>query len=180
MLEQPTIHGDSDKMNRSFCLFFILFIAAFGDYIGAEDHPTNIREITHRLRRQELVIEIHARVLDTDISEEEQNIVWNEVHRRTAMPGSPVGLKLVGSNIVLALQFTPFVRRHGSVLVAQGQIFINDPEGGMRYYTSMQTIPMEFGEPIYFFPLGSSQPDSWIEIILTVNPQTDTNTENEN
>jgi hypothetical protein len=177
-------------MKRSFCLLFVFFIFAADGFIYAEDDQTTEGEAMHGFRRRALLLEIDARILEvipgavSDINtdavwEEKQEIVWNEIHNRTTIPGSPVGLKLVGSNIVVSLQFTPFVRRHGSVLVAQGQIFINDPDGGMSYYTSIQTIPMEFGEPIYFFPLGSSQQlDSSIEIILTVSRQA-ANTEDE-
>jgi hypothetical protein len=44
------------------------------------------------------------------------------------------------------------------------------PRQGIRYYTTMQTIPVEIGDPIYFFPLGSERDgnDSRIEIRLTV------------
>ena len=114
-------------------------------------------------------MEIDARVL-----EHEADVIWNETHRKLAIPGYPVGIKLVGANIIVAVQFTPYVRRHGNVLVAQGQIWIDDPEKGMSYYASIQTIPMEFDEPIYFFPLGSQQLDSSIEIVLTVNPYSET------
>lgn len=121
------------------------------------------------LRRRALVLDIDARVL-----EEEKVVIWNETHRKLATQGSPVGIKLVGSNVVIAVQFTPFIRRGGNVLVAQGQIWINDPVKGICYYTSIQTIPMEFNEPISFFPLGSSQQlGSSIEIILIVNPYTE-------
>jgi hypothetical protein len=67
-------------------------------------------------------------------------------------------------------------------MVAQGQIWINDSERGISYYTSIQTIPMEINEPIYFFPLGASpQLKSSIEIMLTVNPYKEPAlTENEN
>jgi hypothetical protein len=84
-----------------------------------------------------------------------------------------VGLKLVGANVVVAVQFTPYFRSNGNnVLVAQGQIWINVPDKGMSYQTTMQTIPMEFGELIYFFPLGSMEsPDhSTIEIELVLHP----------
>jgi hypothetical protein len=77
--------------------------------------------------------------------------------------------------LIVAAQFTPFIRRQGSsVLVAQGQIWIDIPNEGIRYYTSIQTIPLDFDEPIYFFPLGqSNQLDSFIEIRLTVKPYTE-------
>jgi len=113
---------------------------------------------------QSLTLNINAKVFD------EQVVIWDETETRTAIPGSPVGIRLVGSNVVVVVQFTPFIRRQGNVLVAQGQIWINNPGGGVSYYTSIQTIPMDFNEPIYFFPLGTS--NTSLQIILTVNPHT--------
>jgi len=162
-------------MNRSLCLFGVFFIFASG-ILNAQDHHTGTAGTTQGLRRRTLTLNIDARVL-----EEEEVVIWSETHRKTTMPGNPVGIQLVGSNIVVSVQFTPYIRRNGgNVLVAQGQIWITAPEKGVSYYTSIQTIPMEFNEPIYFFPLGasqqlnSSQLGSTIEIILTVNPYSET------
>jgi len=153
-------------MNRSLCLFSVFFIFAAGAQVNAQDSQN--AGMGHRFGRRALVIDIDARVL-----ENKQEVVWEQATQRMTIPGSPVGVKLVGSNIVVVIQFTPFVRRHGSVLVAQGQIWIDDPNKGMSYYTSIQTIPLELGKPVYFFPLGSRQTDASIEIILTVNQYTD-------
>jgi hypothetical protein len=152
-------------MNRPLYLFSAFFILAVGAQINAQD--SQVAGTATRMGKRALVIDIDARVLGN-----KEDVVWKETTKRTTMPGSPVSVKLVGSNVVVAVQFTPFIRRNGqSVLVAQGQIWIDDPSKGWCYYTSIQTIPMEFGEPIYFFPLGSSQHlDASIEIILTVNP----------
>ncbi|MDR2951903.1 MAG: hypothetical protein LBU82_01535 [Treponema sp.] len=169
-------------MNRSLCLFSILFLfTASVNIFGEDPEPVGTNQ---RLRRGTVVLDIDARVL-----EQKNVVIWEETHRKLTIPGSPVGIKLVGSNLVVAAQFTPFIRRRGNnVLVAQGQIWIDNPKEGVRYYTSIQTIPLEFDEPIYFFPLGqSSQLDSFIEIMLTVKPyaesdaalpETSANTEN--
>jgi hypothetical protein len=149
-------------MNRSLYLFGVFFIITANIQINAQDQP---------VRRRALVLNIAARVLDDG-----QVMIWNETHQKITISGNPVSIQLVGSNIVVAVQFTPFIRRNGgNVLVAQGQIWITDPERGVSYYTSIQTIPMEFNEPVYFFPLGASQQlSSTIEIILTVNPYGET------
>jgi len=160
-------------MNRSFFLFGVFFIISASFNIQAQDSKGGLGEMVSGLRRRAVVMDIDARVLG-----EEQVVVWNETHRKLAIPGSPVGIKLVGSNVVVEAQFTPFIRRQGSVLVAQGQIWYNEPGKGISYYTSIQTIPLEFGEPIYFFPLGSSnQFGSSIEIVLTINRNTAANAE---
>jgi len=154
-------------MNRSLCLFGVFCIFAASIPINAQDQQAGAgRTAQSGQRRRALVLDIDARVL-----EEEKVVVWNETHQKITIPGNPVGIQMVGSNIVVSVQFTPFIRRvGGNVLVAQGQIWIDDPERGICYYTSIQTIPMEFNEPVYFFPLGASQQfGSSIEIVLTVN-----------
>lgn len=151
-------------MNRALCLLSAVFI--FANIPGyAEDAKPDEEAIAREGRRRApLVLDIDTRVL------ENRKELWNETHRRVAIPGSPVGIKMAGSNVVLSLQFTPVIRRSGNVLVAQGQIWIDHPENGLSYFSSIQTIPMEIGEPIYFFPLGQSRRlDSYIEIMLTVN-----------
>jgi len=164
-------------MNRSFC--FVSLILIVTGFLTAQDQQgegsrrhdpleVNVNSERGEPRRRILTLDIDARVLD-----DEHDVVWSESHQKIAIPGTPVGIQLVGSNLVVAVQFTPFIRRHGSVLVAQVQIGIKDSEHGIRYYTSIQTIPIEFGEPVYFFPLGQSNETSSIEIILTLNTQRD-------
>jgi hypothetical protein len=122
-----------------------------------------------RFRGRPLILDITARVI-----EQNQTVIWNESHKKETIPGRPVGIKLVGTNIVVEAQFTPYVRRGGQkFLIAQGQIWLEVPNQGIRYHTSMQTIPLEFGEPIYFFPLGSRKEGgaSYIEVMLTLTPQ---------
>jgi hypothetical protein len=130
-----------------------------------------LQELFPRFKGRALVLDISARII-----EEDETVVWNETHRKTTLPGRPVGIRLVGSNIVVAVQFTPYLRRGvQKFLVAQGQIWMDIPNQGMRYHTSMQTIPLEFDEPIYFFPLGpqSEGNAACIEVMLTLHPYED-------
>jgi len=161
-------------MISRFSFLSAFFIFATSVCIEAQSQPVG-SGMMREFRRQALVLDINARAL------ENEEVIWNDFHQKITIPGTPVGIRLVGSNIIVAVQFTPFIRRSGSVLIAQGQIWIKDPEKGVSYYTSIQTIPMEFNEPIYFFPLGASpQFSSSIEIKLTVNPYKETTiTEND-
>jgi len=123
-------------------------------------------EVIPGFRDQAVVQDINARVI-----EQNQMEIWNETHRRVTIPGRPVGIKMVGSNVIVVAQFVPYLRRRGqSILVAQGQIWIDIPNHGIRYQTAMQSIPLAFDEPIYFFPLGSNTntDEARIEIILTM------------
>jgi hypothetical protein len=127
----------------------------------------DIESLLPGLKDKAIVIEITARILENDSEE-----VWNSKSSKVTIPGKSVSIKLVGSNIVVVAQFTPYLRRDGrNILVAQGQIWVDIPHKGMRYQTTMQTIPIMFGEEVYFFPLGSSNPNgSVIEILLRVHP----------
>ena len=149
----------------------------FGMFIGflfltiripvSGQNPT-LEEILPGLREQAIIMDIAARIV-----EENQEIVWNSENSKVTISGRPVGIKLVGDNVVVAVQFTPYFRSRGNnFLVAQGQVWIDIPNKGISYYTSIQTIPMEFEETIYFFPLGpgDSQEEARIEIQLMLRP----------
>jgi hypothetical protein len=135
---------------------------------SAAAQELSLESLLPGLKEQAIVLDIIARVV-----EKNQQEIWNSFNSKVTIPGRPVGLKLVGTNIVVALQFTPYFRRNGNnVLIAQGQIWVDVPNEGIRYQTTIQTIPLEFGEPIYFFPLGStdSQEDAHIEIQVEIHP----------
>jgi hypothetical protein len=143
----------------------LLFLTAGASVMGQEP---GLEDLLPGLRDRAVVLNMVARVVEQD--EEE---TWNSVNSKVTIPGRPVGLKLVGANVVVAVQFTPYFHRDGrSMLVAQSQIWVNVPNEGIRYQTTMQTIPMDFGEQIYFFPLGSagSSPEAHIEIMLELRP----------
>jgi hypothetical protein len=137
----------------------------------------SLEEMLPGLKDRAVVFDITARVI-----EQNQIEVWNSTESRVTIPGRPVGLKLLGSNIVVAVQFTPYLRRKHNVLVAQGQIWANVPGEGIRYQTTMQKIPLDFDEPIYFFPLGQANnaDDARIEIMLVLRPYLKTDEAAEN
>ena len=123
------------------------------------------------LREQAVVMRIVSRIV-----EQNQMIVWNSENTKVTIPGQPVGLRLEGSNLVVAAQFTLFLLPAGQhILVAKGQIWINIPNEGISYHTILQTIPLDFLETVYFFPLGSrrSNDGARIEIQLTLEPYMD-------
>jgi hypothetical protein len=145
----------------------VLFFAALGAGFSQE---TSLDELPPGLRERAVVMAITSRVV------EENQQVWDSVNRKVTIPGRPIGIKMVGANVVMAFQFTPFLRAGGnSVLVVQGQIWVNIDGEGMRYQTTLQTIPINFGEPVFFFPLGSpsSPQERRIELQLEVRPYAD-------
>ncbi|GHV43909.1 hypothetical protein AGMMS50268_10940 [Spirochaetia bacterium] len=160
------------RVNRIGLFGIILFAAG----TAAMAQEPSLEQIPG-LREQAVVLDIVSRVV-----EQNQQEVWKENNSRVTIPGRPVGLKLVGANVVVLVQFTPypnFGADGSAMLVAQVQIWINIPNQGVRYQTTMQTIPLKYGEQIYFFPLGSmdSQDDARIEIQLELRPYTGADTD---
>jgi hypothetical protein len=127
----------------------LLLLAAQGTLPAQE---RSLEEIFPGLRDRAVVLKIVARVVEQD-----QEEIWHSDNSKVTIPGRPVGIRLVGANVVVAVQFTPYLGKEGAnILVAQGQIWVEIPNEGIHYQTTMQTIPLEFGELIYFFPLGSA------------------------
>jgi hypothetical protein len=164
-------------MNRHPCLqklaliSGLLFLASAGGFPGssgalaAQEPPGGMMP---GLRDRAVVLNILARIV-----EQNQEEIWNSNNSKVTIMGRPVSLKLIGENVVVNVQFTPYQQENGrSLLVAQGQIWINVPNEGVRYQTTLQSIPMEFGEQIYFFPLGKvrSNDEASIEIRLELHP----------
>jgi len=111
-------------------------------------------ELLPLLRENAVVLNIVARVLEAGGEE-----VWNQANSRVTISGRPVGIRLVGEKVVIAAQFTPYFNRDGTgTLVAQGQIWFQTADGSIHYRTALQTIPIDFGEEVYFLPLGDSSP----------------------
>jgi hypothetical protein len=149
----------------------LLFLASSGGFFGkpgglaAQEPPGGMML---GLRDRAVVLNIVARIV-----EQNQEEIWNSNNSKVTIMGRPVNLKLIGENVVVNVQFTPYQQENGrSLLVAQGQIWINVPNEGVRYQTTLQSIPMEFGEQIYFFPLGKvhSENEASIEIRLELRP----------
>ena len=141
-----------------------------------EPAPNGIPETLEELpglRERAVVMHMVSRIV-----EQNHQVVWNMESTKITIPGRPVGLKLVSSDIIVAVQFTPFLRNNSRhTLVAQGQIWVNVPNEGISYHTTMQTIPFDFQEQVYFFPLGSvdERDESHIEIQLMMSPLSERN-----
>lgn len=119
-------------------------------------------------REKALVVDIVARVVEREAEE-----LWNTTSSKVTIPGRPVSLRLAGANVAVAVQFTPYRSGDGkTVLVAQGQVWVTTKDEGVRYQTTIQTIPIEYGERVYFFPLGPRMPDgsARIEIQVEIKP----------
>jgi hypothetical protein len=146
-------------------------VILLGRAVYAQESPLQIPG----LRERAVVLDIVARIVESN-----QEEVWNSSNSKVTIPGRPVSIRIIGENIVVAVQFTPYLRANGQhVLVAQGQIWVDVPNVGIRYQTTMQTIPLEYGEQVYFFPLGqvNAADTARIEIQLVAHPYVEANPE---
>jgi hypothetical protein len=86
----------------------------------------------------------------------EKGNAWQAESVKYTVPGTPVPFKFIVANVVILVQVTPFSRPDdkGIVLVAQGQVWFKSPEGGLSYHTTIDTLSVEYGETVFFFPLG--------------------------
>ena len=98
-----------------------------------------------------LELNITAKVLPPDEAPE-----WNSESRQVTIPGRSVAVRLVGDNIRVDAVFTPVEQEDGTLLlVAQGQIWLKGASE-TKYLTTFQSIPVDLGEKVLFFPLGFS------------------------
>jgi hypothetical protein len=83
---------------------------------------------------------------------------WEAESSKDTVTGSPVHFKLVGANVAIIVQITPFEQDDGKTvtLIAQGQVWVKPPEGGLSYHTNVDTLTVTYGETVLFFPLGRS------------------------
>ena len=119
------------------------------------------------LRDRAIIMDITARII-----EQNQEIVWNSENSRVTISGRPIPLRLMGNNLIIEAQFTPYIRPNGNnIMVAQAQVWFQTSESGISFHASMQTIPID-DDYIYFFPLGTSANDNEpiIEIQIAVYP----------
>jgi hypothetical protein len=100
-----------------------------------------------------LQLQITAKVLPPD-----QQPVWNSRSKKVTIPGRSVAVRLVGDNIRIDVVFTPYQEEGGTLLlVAQGQVWFSEaPDAKTTYLTTIQSIPVSWGEKVLFFPLGLS------------------------
>ena len=170
-------------MIRIIALISLLFLAPCVVVVHAQDKDASqvslpsgdspMKNLLPRLRGRGVVMDINARILDNGI------ITWNETHQKTTIPGRPVEIKLIGENLVVVARFT-FIRNNSGgqkLLVAQGQVWMSDPQQGVSYQASVQTIPLEFDETVCYFPLGPFKPEEGasIEVLLTLRPYEENN-----
>jgi hypothetical protein len=135
----------------------VVLLFAFGLMsVGAQDNDLERffeNEDLESLIDEALQLQITAKVLPPD-----QQPVWNSQSKKLTIPGRSVAVRLVGDNIRIDVVFTPYQEESGTLLlVAQGQVWFSEaPDAKTTYLTTIQSIPVSWGEKVLFFPLGFS------------------------
>ncbi|MDR0527627.1 MAG: hypothetical protein LBG79_07435 [Spirochaetaceae bacterium] len=139
--------------------------------------PNPKRGVMRGLQKSAVSMRLLARILSNDNTE-----LWTNGYDKITIPGRPVSIKLLGNNVIVLVQFTPYLRGESWVLVAQGQVWLQNESQGLRYETTLQTIPVKFGESVYYFPLGAkdSNGGDYIEIKIELQPYIHDETSMEN
>lgn len=130
--------------NLILCSSMIVFALGLDKGLAAQDL------IPEGLKDKALSIRIQAAVVSGP-----STAAWHSESQRYTMPGTPVGVKLVGSNVIILVRITPYDDgKGGLVLVTQGQVWVKGNDGDLSYRTTLDTIQVRYGEKFYIFPLG--------------------------
>lgn len=134
--------------------------ALLGILAAASAGAEEIEDILQLLVDKAIRVEITARVTDDG-----RETVWNMELSRLTVSGKAVSVRLDGSNIVVLAEFTPYREEDGTyLLVAQGETLITTPEGRtVRYRPTVKSMPVNVGESVLFFPLGTGHVDLEVE-----------------
>jgi hypothetical protein len=141
----------------------------FGLLITHAAAPAPLDESFYTLLENTLNVNIAAQ-----ISYFGEKAVWTVKKSETTISGRSVNIRLVGKNIVVLAQLTPYENPDKSmVLVAHGQVWISAPlENQIQYLSTMKSIPVNIGERVVFYPLGvnklEKQPNDLYNIQLEI------------
>ena len=126
----------------------------------AQDADISPNDALKQLLSTALSVTIKARVLPTDTQEDTP--IWNPEVTKLTIPGRSIRVRLDGDNVRIYLICTPYVQDDGEVLLlAQGQVWLTEPsDKESKYSNTFYTIPISFGEPVLFFPLGLSDEEA--------------------
>jgi hypothetical protein len=116
-------------------------------------------EALRQLLSKALTISISVRVLPQDAQADTP--IWNAESTRLTMPGRSIRVRLDGDHVRIYLICTPYVQENGEILLlAQGQVWFSEPtDNESKYSGTYYAMPMSFGTPVFFYPLGVSSSD---------------------
>ena len=133
-------------MKRLFSAAFVI-VALFVCSTALAD---DVDELFELFGDEALRVRIEARVI-----EDGDQTVWNMELTRVTISGRSVHVRLDGDNIIIRAQFTPYRNDDSLLLVAHGQTWLRTADSDeLRYETAFETVPVELGQAVVFYPLG--------------------------
>lgn len=169
-------------MNRAFACFALIGFVALPRFLGAQGGiPDSLRGSALAIRIHAVVPLLpsppdstasadqsgkDASTGDKNVAQQDKNsivdsltgkpIAWQGQSEKYTLPGRPVSFRYKGSNFVVVVQITPFAQDGAKdvTLVAQGQVWVKSPQGGLSYHTAIDTLSVAYCEAILYYPLG--------------------------
>ena len=161
-------------MKRPVFIGLILLVLTGVAGFAQESSDSDARPDMEQIFREALAVRIQARLFH-DV----QNVMWQSEVEKLTIPGRPVTVNMKNEQARLSVHFTPYRRDTGDlILVAHSEIWLveeGDKSGNLRYFTSMKSIPLDYGEIINFYPLGKlenleNKEQTHIEMSLSITP----------
>ena len=82
-------------------------------------------------------------------------IGWSDALVREVPFSVSLDVRLVGKNVLAIMQLTPIETGGQEInLLAQGQVWVQKPDGTLSFNTSFQSLNIALGSRLYFYPLG--------------------------
>lgn len=135
-------------MKRFLAIVLLSFLSA--SYASTED----LNDLLHLLQDNVFSVNVIGRIYDGgEVSS------WEMEVAKYTISGRSVSLRLEGKNLVVIADITPYVDdEEGILLVAQGQVWVDEPgEELVKYSSTMKSLPIQLGDKVFFYPLGISQ-----------------------
>jgi len=129
----------------------LIVFAGLALVLGAESAAADdVDDLLELFGDEALHVSIDARVV-----EDGERTIWNMELTRVTISGRSVQVRLDGDNIIVRARFTPYRNNESLLLVAQGQTWLKVAGSDeLRYETAFETVPIELGETVVFYPLG--------------------------
>ncbi len=137
----------------------LLFAFAVAN-VQAQEAAADPADALQQLLSTAMTVSISARIVPPD--SQADTPIWNAESTKLTIPGRSIRVRLEGDNVRIYLVCTPYVQEDGEVLLlAQGQVWFSTPtEKESRVSNSFYTIPVTYGTPVFFYPLGVSDADA--------------------
>ncbi|MDC7235927.1 MAG: hypothetical protein PQJ58_22075 [Spirochaetales bacterium] len=164
-------------MKRTLFFGLLLIVSVeTGLFAQSQDTSEPDQATMQQLLKEALSVFIQAKLVQST-----ENIMWQSEVEKLTIPGRAVSINMQNEQARLLVRFTPYRKVEGGlILVAQSEIWLHEPGEGdqkenLRYFTSMRSIPLDYDEIIYFYPLGKIEnldnPDHiHIEMALRISP----------